>query len=133
LQGVIGDPRSVAVPFLDMHHHRRKLGAVKLIIAIVRAENLDAVEVALNQHRQANLLSISEVLGTNREPGYKEMYRGREVFRRQPKCRLEIAVNDQVVDATLESVVRAGSRGDSGTVSDCKAFVLELDSGVICD
>jgi nitrogen regulatory protein P-II 1 len=97
---------------------------VKLIIAIVQSENLEAVETALSQHGHASLLSISEVLGARRDTACKEIYRGREVYRRRPWFRLEIAVNDQAVEATLETVVRAG-RG-SGAIGDCKAFVLEL-------
>jgi nitrogen regulatory protein P-II 1 len=98
---------------------------VKLIIAIVQSENLEAVEAALSQHGHASLLSISEVLGARRDAAWKEIYRGREVYRRRSWFRLEIAVTDQAVEATLETVVRAG--GGSGAIGDCKAFVLELN------
>src|SRR4051794_40922344 len=99
---------------------------MKLIIAIVGSENLEAVESALNHHRHASLLSISQVFGTGREPGYGEIYRGRVVHRRRPKLRLEIFVQDQAVDATLEAVVQAGSCDDTGLGGDCKAVVIDL-------
>src|SRR5262245_37383763 len=66
---------------------------MKLIIAIIRSENLGRVEAALNQGKVC-LLSVSQVLGSGWESGYKEMYRGREIKLRQPKVRLEIAVQN---------------------------------------
>jgi nitrogen regulatory protein PII len=93
---------------------------MKLIIAIIQAEHLEAVESALNRLGTASLLSISQVFGSNREPGYGEIYRGTVVFRRRPRFRLEIYAQDSDVDTIVEEVARVGSHGE------CKAIVIDL-------
>jgi nitrogen regulatory protein P-II 2 len=97
---------------------------MKLIIAIVHPESLQAVESALNQHA-ATLLSVSQVVGSAREPGYTQSYRGRDVQIRRPKLRLEIAVDDVSAESVVEAVARAAA-GDSAATSDGKIFVTDL-------
>ena len=102
---------------------------MKLIIAIIRPENLAAVQAALTE-REACLISVSEVLGDGREPGRTGIYRGTEFRVRRPKLRLEIAVDDWVVEGAVEAIIRAGSTGDSGQIGDCKVLVMQLDEYV---
>src|SRR5262245_6475267 len=102
---------------------------MKLIVAIVRPEKLEAVRGALQEHN-IWLMSVSQVVGYGHEPADTEIYRGTKVHVRRPKLRLEIAVDDGVVDAAVDAIVRAGATGDSGQVGDGKVFVTELQQCV---
>jgi nitrogen regulatory protein PII len=93
---------------------------MKLIVAIIPVEYLEAVEAALNRLGTGSLLSISQVFGSNREPGYGELYRGTVVFRRKPRYRLEIYAQDGDVEITVETLMHAGSE------IDCKVVVIDL-------
>ena len=56
------------------------------------------------------------------------MYRGTEYKTRLlPKLKIEIAVNDAFVDATMEAIVHAARAGTTGQVGDGKIFVFPLE------
>ena len=100
---------------------------MKLIIAIIRSEMLQAVQDALNE-REVYLMTVSNVHGCGRQRGYTETFRGGAIqLRLLPKMKLEIAVNEDFVAPTIaaiESVARTGKIGDG------KIFVLPLDECV---
>lgn len=103
---------------------------MKLIVAIIRPEKLEEVQRALNE-RDVYLMTVSDVRGCGRQRGYTEVYRGTEVqIRLLPKLKLEIAVNEAFVEATIEAIVHAARSGDTGNVGDGKIFVLNLDDCV---
>jgi len=103
---------------------------VKLIVAIIRPEQLESVQQALND-RDVYLMTVSDVRGCGRQRGYTEVYRGTEVqIRLLPKVKLEIAVNEAFVEATVEAIVHAARTGDTGNIGDGKIFVLSLDDCV---
>jgi nitrogen regulatory protein P-II 2 len=102
---------------------------MKLIVAIIRPEKLQAVQEAF-QYRPVCVLSVSQVLGDGREPGYTEIYRGQSINVRRPKVRLEIAVDDIFVDGVVGAIVRAGASGTQGQVGDGCVFVMPLDECV---
>lgn len=103
---------------------------MKLIVAIIRPERLEAVQQALNE-RDVYLMTVSDVRGCGRQRGYTEVYRGTEVqIRLIPKLKLEIAVNEAFVEATVEAIVHAARTGDTGNIGDGKIFVLSLEDAV---
>ncbi len=103
---------------------------MKLIVAIIRPEKLDEVQAALNE-RDVYLMTVTEVRGCGRQRGYTEVYRGTEVqIRLLPKLKLEIAVNEAFVEATVEAIVHAARSGETGAVGDGKIFVLGLEDCV---
>ncbi len=103
---------------------------MKLVVAIIRPEKLEAVQQALNE-RDVYLMTVSDVRGCGRQKGYTEVYRGTEVqIRLVPKLKLEIAVNEAFVEATIEAIVHAARSGDTGNVGDGKIFVLPLEDCV---
>jgi nitrogen regulatory protein P-II 1 len=103
---------------------------MKLVVAIIRPDKLDDVQQALNE-RDVYLMTVSEVRGCGRQRGYTEVYRGTEVqIRLLPKLKLEIAVNEAFVEATIEAIVHAARTGDTGSIGDGKIFVLPLDDCV---
>lgn len=100
---------------------------VKMIVAIIRPEKLEDVQKALNQV-DVYLMTVSDVRGCGRQRGYTELYRGQEIqVRLLPKLKLEIAVNEAFVEATVEAIVHAARTGDTGQIGDGKIFVLPLD------
>jgi nitrogen regulatory protein P-II 1 len=59
------------------------------------------------------------------------VYRGQQVQTRLiPKLKLEIAVNEPFVEATVEAIVSAARSGDTGAIGDGKIFVLSLEDAV---
>jgi nitrogen regulatory protein P-II 1 len=100
---------------------------MKLIVAIIRPEKLEAVQKALAE-RDVYLMTVSDVRGCGRQRGYTEMYRGTEVkVKLIPKIKLEIAVNEAFVDATCEAIIHSARSGETGSIGDGKIFVLSLD------
>jgi nitrogen regulatory protein P-II 2 len=103
---------------------------MKMIVAIIRPEKLEDVQRALAE-RDVYLMTVTEVRGCGRQRGYTEVYRGQEVqVRLLPKLKLEIAVNEPFVEATVEAIVHSARTGETGNVGDGKIFVLGLDDCV---
>ncbi|VTR98807.1 P-II family nitrogen regulator [Tuwongella immobilis] len=100
---------------------------MKMIVAVIRPEQLEAVQEALN-HADVYLMTVTEVKGCGRQRGYTEVYRGTEIqVKLLPKVKLEIAVNDAFVEAAVEAIVHAAR---TGQVGDGKIFVLNLEDCV---
>src|SRR5580692_12361490 len=103
---------------------------MKMVVAIIRPERLEAVQEALNQH-DIYLITVTDVRGCGVQGGYTEVYRGTEFqVRLLPKLKLEIAVNEPFVEAAVEAIVHAARSGDTGQIGDGKIFVLSLDDCV---
>jgi len=100
---------------------------MKLVIAIIRPERLEAVQQALNE-RDVYLMTVTDVRGCGRQRGYTEVYRGTEFqVKLLPKLKLEIAVNEAFVEATVEALVHAARTPETGKIGDGKIFVLSLE------
>src|ERR1700730_5490315 len=100
---------------------------MKMIVAVIRPEKLEAVQEALNAH-DVYLMTVSDVRGCGRQRGYTEVYRGTEFqVKLLPKVKVEIAVNEAFVEATVEAIVHAARMGETGQIGDGKIFVLLLE------
>src|SRR5580693_8361754 len=98
---------------------------MKMIIAIIRPEKLEDVQQALSE-KDVYLMTASDVRGCGRQRGYTESFRGGEGFiRLLSKVKLEIAVNDDYVDATVQAILKAAP-SEPGRIGDGKIFVLPL-------
>jgi len=96
---------------------------MKLIIAIIKPDRLEAVKQELYKE-EVNLITVSEVLGHGRQMGVTEVYRGaKEMGNLLRKIRLEIAVNENFVEPTIQAIIKGAQTGEVG---DGKIFVLEL-------
>ncbi len=103
---------------------------MKMIVAIIRPDKLDAVQRALAE-RDVYLMTVTDVRGCGRQRGFTEVYRGTEIqINLLPKLKLEIAVNDAFVDAAIEAIVHAGRSPETGKIGDGKIFVLPMDDCV---
>src|SRR5512144_411617 len=103
---------------------------MKMIVAIIRPDRLDEVQQALAAS-DVYLMTVSDVRGCGRQRGLTEVYRGTEFqVKLLPKLKLEIAVNEAFVEATIEAIVHSARVGETGTIGDGKIFVLPLDDCV---
>ena len=102
---------------------------MKLIIAIIRPERLEAVQDALSE-REVYLMTVSNVHGCGTQRGQTETFRGGKIqIRLLPKVKLEIAVNDGFVERTIEAIQKT-ARSEPGKIGDDKIFVLPLEDCV---
>ncbi len=100
---------------------------MKYIIAIIQPDRLDEVVEALTES-EINLMTVSDVMGRGRQKGVAEIYRSHvEPGGLLRKVKVEIAVNDEFVQPTIEAVVK-GAR--TGNIGDGKIFVLDLEQCV---
>jgi len=96
---------------------------MKLVIAIIQPHKLDAVKREL-EAAEVNLMTVTNVLGQGRQKGITEIYRGaREAGGLLTKVRLDIAVNEDFVEPTIQAITKGAH---TGNVGDGKIFVIEL-------
>ncbi len=96
---------------------------MKLITAYIQPHRLQDVKKALYEAK-VHKMSVTNALGCGEQQGYEESYRGIKFeVNLLKKVRIEIAVNDDFVDKTVEAIVE-GAR--TGQIGDGKIFVLEL-------
>lgn len=97
---------------------------MKLIIAYIKPEQLGEVKKELFKN-QIYRISATNALGCGRQRGYSENYRGNEIeVNLLKKLRLEIAVNDEYVDITVNSIIK-GAKTDH--IGDGKIFILNIE------
>ena len=96
---------------------------MKLITAYIQPERLNAVKQALYE-AEIYKMSVTNALGCGQQKGFHESYRGADVeVNLLKKIRIDIAVNDEFVQPTIDAVIK-GAR--TGKIGDGKIFVLEL-------
>jgi nitrogen regulatory protein PII len=99
---------------------------MKLIVATIGPEKMDAVQLAVRD-LDAYLMSVSQVVGDPREPGFTEIYRGRQIRVPRPKLRLEMVVHDTAVKRAVDAIVRIGIAADAGPAANGNILVMQLD------
>jgi nitrogen regulatory protein P-II 2 len=100
---------------------------LKLITAIIKPFKLDDVRDALAEIGVQGL-TITEVKGFGRQKGHTELYRGAEyVVDFLPKVKIEVALDDSMVESAIESISKAAN---TGKIGDGKIFVTGLDQVV---
>jgi nitrogen regulatory protein P-II 2 len=100
---------------------------MKLIIAIIKPFKLDDVREALSEIGVQGI-TVTEVKGFGRQKGHTELYRGAEyVVDFLPKVKLEIAVDDDLMDRTVEAITNTAN---TGKIGDGKIFVYPLEQAV---
>src|SRR5271167_4844636 len=97
---------------------------MKMIIAIVRPDRFEAVQNALIS-KEIVLMTVSDVRGCGRQRGFSEQFHGTKgLIRLLSKVKMEIAVNDDYVQPTVDAILEAAH---SGNIGDGKIFVLPLE------
>ena len=96
---------------------------MKLVVAIIQPHKLEEVKRELYK-QEVNLITVSEVLGHGRQKGVTEVYRGiKETGNLLRKIRIEIAVNEEFLEKTIEAICLGAKTGETG---DGKIFVLDM-------
>lgn len=99
---------------------------MKLITAIIRETKLDQVREALIE-AEITRITVSRVSGHGQQMG-EDIYRGQKVVPNLvPKVRLEIAVNNEFVDITVNTIIKAARTNSEGVVGDGKIFITPLE------
>lgn len=100
---------------------------MKKVAAIVKPFKLEEVKEALTGLGIQGM-TITEVKGFGRQKGHKEVYRGAEyVVEFLPKIKIEVVVSEDLVDDTVQAIVKAAS---TGRIGDGKIFVSPIDDAI---
>ena len=97
---------------------------MKKIEAVIKPFKLDEVKEAL-QEIGVQGLSVIEAKGFGRQKGHTELYRGAEyVVDFLPKIKIEVAINDDMLTAVIESISKSAN---TDKIGDGKIFVYNLE------
>lgn len=97
---------------------------MKLITAVIKPFKLDDVRTALSEVGVQGM-TVTEVKGFGRQKGHTELYRGAEyVVDFLPKVKIELALDDAMVDQAVEAISKAAY---TGKIGDGKIFISPLD------
>ncbi len=100
---------------------------MKLLIAIIKPFKLDDVREGLSDIGVQGI-TVTEVKGFGRQKGHTELYRGAEyVVDFLPKIKLEIALDDALVDQVIDTITKTAS---TGKIGDGKIFLLPLEDAI---
>lgn len=96
---------------------------MKKIVAIIKPFKLEDVKEALVSIDITGM-TVSDVKGYGRQQGHSELYRGAEyVVDFLPKIKIEVAVNDEMVDKVISTISEAAK---TGKIGDGKIFVSDI-------
>ena len=108
--------------FEDSENH-----IMKKIEAIIKPFKLDEVKEALHEVGIQGI-TVIEAKGFGRQKGHTELYRGAEyVVDFLPKVKIEVVIEDSMLDAVLEAVQTAAK---TGRIGDGKIFISSIDEAI---
>jgi len=97
---------------------------MKMIIAIIRSEDLQDVKKSLFNN-DIHKMTVSKARGIGSQKGFSESYRGKVTeINLLDKVRVEIAVNDEHVQETIDAIISSARSGDIG---DGKIFIMPIE------
>lgn len=100
---------------------------MKIISAIIKPFKLDDVREAISEVGVEGI-TVSEVKGFGRQKGHTELYRGAEYqVDFLPKVKIEIAVNEELVERLVEAITKSAY---TGKIGDGKIFVYNLEQAI---
>jgi nitrogen regulatory protein P-II 1 len=98
---------------------------MKLVTAIVKPFTLDDVKTSLEEAGVLGM-TVSEIQGYGRQKGHTEVYRGAEYsVDFVPKVRIEVVVDDSIVDKVVDAIVRSAR---TGKIGDGKVWVTPVET-----
>ncbi|MEI6055993.1 MAG: P-II family nitrogen regulator [Lentisphaerota bacterium] len=96
---------------------------MKYITAIIQPDRMNDVLEKLEAN-EIHLATVTSVMGRGRQKGVATVYRShKEAGSLLRKMKLEIAVNDEYVKATVDAIIEGGR---TGSVGDGKIFIMNL-------
>ena len=100
---------------------------MKKIEAIIKPFKLEEVKAALSEIGIQGM-TLTEEKGFGRQKGHTEIYRGSEyTVDFLPKVKLEIVVDDSLVDQIVHTIIKTAN---TGKIGDGKIFVMGVDEAV---
>ncbi len=100
---------------------------MKMVTAIIKPFKLDDVRQALSDIGVQGI-TVTEVKGFGRQKGHTELYRGAEyVVDFLPKVKMEIAIDDDLLDQVIEAIM---SKANTGKIGDGKIFVSPIEQAI---
>jgi nitrogen regulatory protein PII len=104
-----------------------ELIVVKLVLAVIQPPKLEPLREALDR-LGVTRMTVCDSQGYARQRGRSAMYRGHEYKTHLlRKITLEIVVNDDFLERTIDAIVEVARTGTEGTIGDGKIFVLPMD------
>lgn len=100
---------------------------MKFVSAIIKPFKLDEVREALSAIGVQGI-TVTEVKGFGRQKGHTELYRGAEyVVDFLPKVKLEVAIDDNLLDQVVEAIEKSAA---TGKIGDGKIFIYNLEQAI---
>lgn len=100
---------------------------MKMVTAIIKPFKLDDVRQALSEIGVQGI-TVTEVKGFGRQKGHTELYRGAEyVVDFLPKVKLELAIDDAIVDQVIEAI---SNQASTGKIGDGKIFISTVEQAI---
>ncbi len=100
---------------------------MKMVTAIIKPFKLDDVRQSLSDIGVQGV-TVTEVKGFGRQKGHTELYRGAEyVVDFLPKMKLELAIDDGLLDQVIEAIT---SKANTGKIGDGKIFVTDIEQAI---
>jgi nitrogen regulatory protein P-II 1 len=116
-----------AQPLLVARRHPNRTEAMKKIEAIIKPFKLDEVKDALHEVGLKGI-TVTEAKGFGRQKGHTELYRGAEyVVDFLPKVKIEVVLEDNLVDRAIEAIQKAAH---TGRIGDGKIFVTSVEEAI---
>jgi nitrogen regulatory protein P-II 1 len=112
---------------LPVARHTYRTQAMKKIEAIIKPFKLDEVKDALHEVGLKGI-TVTEAKGFGRQKGHTELYRGAEyVVDFLPKVKIEVVLEDNLVDRAIEAIQKAAH---TGRIGDGKIFVTTVEEAI---
>ncbi len=100
---------------------------MKKIEAIIKPFKLEEVKEALTEIG-VHGMTVSEVKGFGKQKGHTELYRGAEyVIDFLPKLKIELVVDDTIVEKVVETITNAAR---TGRIGDGKIFIIPVEDAI---
>lgn len=100
---------------------------MKLVTALIKPFKLDDVRESLAELGIQGI-TVTEVKGFGRQKGHTELYRGAEyVVDFLPKVKIEVVLNDEMLDRAVEAIRKAAQ---TGRIGDGKIFVSNIEGAI---
>ncbi|MBN1910683.1 MAG: P-II family nitrogen regulator [Pirellulales bacterium] len=104
---------------------------MKTVIAVIQPPKLNAVREALEKI-EVTRMTVCDAQGFGQQQDQTNLLRGREYsFRLLRKVVLEIVVNDDFLERTIETLCRVARSGPEGAIGDGKIFVVPTGDTVL--
>jgi len=105
---------------------------MKLVLAVIQPTKLNAVREALDKV-EVQRMTVCDSQGFARQRGRTEIFRGRESSGLVRKIVLEIVVNDDFLERTVETIAGVARSGPEGTIGEGSIFILPADEAIRID